>query len=218
MTTCRLIVFDLDGTLVDSRRDLAESANIVLTECGGVPLPEDAIGRMVGDGAAALVKRAFEAARCPQPPGALERFLAVYNGRLLAFTRAYDGVNDVLRALAPRAPLAVLTNKPLAATRQILSGLCMSEYFSPDRVVGGDGPFPRKPDPAGLQHLIVGAGAAPAESVLVGDSIIDWRTARAAGARMCLASYGFGSENFPADCLDELDWVIKAPAELVGFL
>ena len=85
----RLVVFDLDGTLVDSLRDLAESINELLIECGLEPLPHDQIGRMVGDGAATLVSRAFTAAGRVEPPGTLVRFLTLYNRRLLTFTRPY---------------------------------------------------------------------------------------------------------------------------------
>jgi len=218
MTTFRLVVFDLDGTLIDSRRDLAQSANALLAESGCGPLSEEAIGRMVGDGAATLVKRAFDAAGCPQPSTALDRFLAIYNNRLLAFTRPYDGIIDVLAALAPRTTLALLTNKPLASTRQILDGLDMSRYFELSRVIGGDGPFPRKPDPVGLIHLMHEAAATPGDTVLVGDSKIDWQTARAARAHICLARYGFGFDNILAEGLDELDRVVETPGDLLGFL
>jgi len=214
----RLVVFDLDGTLVDSRRDLAQSANALLAECGCSPLSEDAIGRMIGEGAATLVKRAFDAAGCPQPPTALERFLSIYNSRLLAFTRPYEGIVDVLAALAPHTALAVLTNKPLAPTRQILDGLEMSRFFQPARVIGGDGPFPRKPDPSGFLHLMHEAGTLPSDTIMVGDSNIDWQTANAARAHICLASYGFGFESIAADSLAELDRVARTPAELLGFL
>jgi len=218
LITPRLIVFDLDGTLVDSRRDLAESANAILAECGGGPLPEDLIGRMVGDGAATLVARAFRGAGCLQPPDALERFLAIYNRRLLKFTRPYPGMPETLAALATRADLAVLTNKPLHATREILSGLGLDQYFQADRVVGGDGPFPRKPDPTSLLHLVALVGVRPVETVLVGDSVIDWRTGHAAGARVCLARYGFGFEGFPIGDLGSDDRTVDTPAALLQAL
>jgi len=213
----RLLVFDLDGTLVDSRRDLAESANQVLVECGGTPISEEAIGRMVGDGAATLVTRVFAAAQLPKPDDALPRFLAIYNARLLRFTRPYAGIPELLAALLPQTVLAVLTNKPLAATRTILDGLALSTYFG-DRVVGGDGPFPRKPAPDGLKHLIVDAGVTPAGAMLVGDSVIDWRTAHAAGAHSCVARYGFGFDGFPIEVLSEADRQIDRPAELLPLL
>jgi phosphoglycolate phosphatase len=213
----RLIVFDLDGTLVDSRRDLAESANQLLEQCGGSPLAEEAIGRMVGDGAATLVARVFVAANLAQPADALSRFLTFYNGRLLRFTRPYVGIPELLTSAQKRTTLAVLTNKPLAATRAILDGLELSRYFG-DRVVGGDGPFPRKPSPESLMHLIASIGASPATTLLVGDSVIDWRTAHAAGAFSCVARYGFGFDGFPTDALSPDDRLIDHPAELLPLL
>jgi phosphoglycolate phosphatase len=213
----RLIVFDLDGTLIDSRRDLAESANAVLQEHGCAPQSEEAIGRMVGDGAATLVRRAFAAASCPQPANALERFLAIYNGRLLKFTRPYPGVAETLRALDGRATLAVLTNKPLAATREILTGLGLAAFFA-DRVLGGDGPLPRKPDPAGLVHLMADTHMRPAETLLVGDSVIDWETAHAASAHSCVARYGFGFDGFPVERLTGDDRLIDRPMQLLETL
>ena len=211
-----LVVFDLDGTLVDSRRDIAEAANETLVAYGATPLAEDALGRMVGDGAPVLVARAFAAAGVEKPPDALDRFLLIYGARLLTHTRPYAGIPLVLERLAARsAALAVLTNKPLEATRQILQGLDLSRYFTPERVVGGDGPFPRKPDPEGLRHLMVSARASAETTVLVGDSVVDWRTARGAAAQACLARYGFGWEGFPTDQLSVDDWVVDSPSEIL---
>jgi phosphoglycolate phosphatase len=214
----RLIVFDLDGTLVDSRRDLAESANTLLAEYGCAALPEDAVGRMVGDGAAVLVTRAFAAAGSVPPSEALTRFLAIYNSRLLTFTRTYPGIHDALAALGARALLAVLTNKPRYATCEILDALDLARHFPPARVVGGDGPFPRKPDPAGLHHLIREAAATPDDTMMVGDSVIDWRTARAAGTHICLARYGFGFEGFPIGDLSPDDRLVDHADQLVAVL
>jgi phosphoglycolate phosphatase len=214
----RLVVFDLDGTLVDSRRDLAESANAVLAEFGCGPLAEDEIGRMVGDGAATLVARVFAASGRDQPADALARFLASYNRRLLLFTRPYPGIPEALESLSSTKPLAVLTNKPLGPTKEILEGLDLAGFFPSCRVIGGDGPFPRKPDPAGLRHLAATAGQDISETVLVGDSVIDCRTARAAGARLCVAAYGFGFEGFPLSTLDEDDRIVRTPIDLIGTL
>jgi phosphoglycolate phosphatase len=207
---CRLIVFDLDGTLVDSRKDLADSANATLTSYGAQPLSEETIGRMVGDGAPTLIARAFEANGLARPSGALDRFLSLYDDRLLNHTRPYPGIPELLTDLASGATLAVLTNKPLAATRRILAGLDLSRHFDPDRVVGGDGPFPRKPDPGGLRHLMALAGASPEVTVMVGDSVVDWRTASAAATKVCLARYGFGWEGFPTDQLGADAWVVDS--------
>jgi phosphoglycolate phosphatase len=212
----RLIVFDLDGTLVDSRRDIAEAANTLLEECGAALLPEDRIGRMVGDGAATLVARAFAAARIAPPTDALERFISIYGRRLLRHTRPYPGIPEVLAHLSRRASLGLLTNKPLAATREILDGLDLARYFERESVIGGDGPFPRKPSPSGLQHLAAAAGVPAEATLLVGDSVIDWRTARAASTSICLARYGFGFEGFPVAELIPADRLVDAPTELLS--
>jgi phosphoglycolate phosphatase len=210
----RLVVFDLDGTLIDSRRDIANSANLTLAGCGAEPLPEEQIGRMVGDGAAVLVARAFEAAGVPAPSDALERFLAIYNGQLLKHTCPYPGIPDVLDRLEKRTTLAVLTNKPLAATRAVLAGLGLARHFSPDRVIGGDGPFRRKPDPGALHYLMTSSHVQPSETVLVGDSVVDWRTAHAAATRVCLVRYGFGWEGFPIEELSSTECVVDSPADI----
>ncbi|HET6959964.1 MAG TPA: HAD-IA family hydrolase [Vicinamibacterales bacterium] len=212
----RLFVFDLDGTLVDSRRDIAEAANELLVSYGAAAIAEEDIGRMVGDGAATLVIRALKAAGIERPPDALERFLAIYDERLLNHTKPYDGVPGVLDALGRNAALAVLTNKPIAATRRILDGLDLSRYFPANAVIGGDGPFPRKPDPSALLHLAAQAIASPLDTIMVGDSAIDWRTARAAGTRVCLAGYGFGFGSLPIHELAPDERVISTFSELLG--
>ena len=211
----RLFVFDLDGTLVDSLRDLADSANEVLTSYGAAPLDMTTIGGMVGDGAARLVARACAAVGVA-PRDALPRFLEIYDAKLLSHTRPYDGMPAVLASLAGRGvSLAVLTNKPPGATRRILAGLDLAQFFEADAVVGGDGPWPRKPDPAGLLHLCDHAGVPPADALLVGDSLVDWQTARDAGTGICLARYGFGFLTFPASKLDGRERFIDAPADLL---
>jgi phosphoglycolate phosphatase len=209
-----LVVFDLDGTLIDSRRDLANTANAVLAAYGCSMQSEEAIGRMVGDGAATLVARAFEAAGVSQPPDALPRFLEIYDTKLLEHTRPYAGMMDVLNTLERRALLALLTNKPLAATRVILDGLGLTRHFGA-RVVGGDGPLPKKPDPAGLAHLVADAGLPLEEVLMVGDSKVDWQTAATLGVRVCLAGYGFGFAAFPPSLLRPEDTVIAHPRELL---
>lgn len=211
----RLFVFDLDGTLVDSVRDLADSLNELGQQCGGSPLPLDVIGRMVGEGAATLVARYFAAAGLTQPADALERFLAIYDTRLLHHTRAYPGMTETVSQLASRASLAVLTNKPLDATRRVLDGLRLSPFFEPDAIIGGDGPLPRKPDPAGMLRLCERAGVAAPDAMLIGDSFIDWQTAQNAGTQICLARYGFGFREFPTDQLRGGERLIDAPGDLL---
>ncbi|MCC7008072.1 MAG: HAD-IA family hydrolase [Acidobacteria bacterium] len=186
-----LVVFDLDGTIIDSRRDLADSANRLLATYGAPPLAVDAVAGMVGDGARQLVGRVLAAAGVETDlEPALQRFLAIYGDRLIVHTRPYDGIVEVLRALAARSSLALLTNKPEGLSRRILAAFDLASMFP--QVVGGDSGFARKPDPAGLRHLIAQHGTAAARTVCVGDSMIDVETARAAGAAVVAARYGFG--------------------------
>ena len=187
----RLVVFDLDGTLVDTRRDLAQSTNALIAELGGAALDEALIGSMVGHGVAVWLERALAVSGItPFPPTALARFIAIYDERLLIHTRAYPGIPQALEQAGRLAPLAVLTNKMRRATLKILEGLDLARFFT--EVGGVDGPYPPKPAPDGLLALMQGAGAAPAQTLLVGDSPVDWHTARNAGARICVARYGFG--------------------------
>ncbi len=185
-----LVVFDLDGTLVDSATDLASAASALAEELGGRPLTRAEVIGMVGEGAAVLVRRALTAAGVhPATPGATARFLTLYDARLLDTTCLYPGMRGVLDTLDPLTALAVLTNKPAAPAERLLSGLGVRQYFI--EVVGGDGPWPRKPDPAGLTALRVHARGGP--MVMVGDSPVDAETAARAGATFVLARYGFGA-------------------------
>jgi phosphoglycolate phosphatase len=131
------------------------------------------------------------AARIDADAGAaLPRFLELYDERLLDHTELYPGTAAALQEMARHTPLALLTNKPQHPTDRLLDGLGIAGYFQ--EVLGGDTALGRKPDPAGLRHLMAAAGARPDNTTLVGDSAIDLRTARAAGVRICLVRYGFG--------------------------
>jgi phosphoglycolate phosphatase len=212
----RLIVFDLDGTLIDSKKDLADATNVLLVELGADALPIDQIAAMVGDGAPVLVRRALAASGLnPETPDALRRFLELYDDRLVAHTRPYDGMREALDELQAVCSLAVLTNKPARATTTILEQLHMSTYFR--HVIGGDSVWGRKPDPAGLLQLVQASGATPPSTVLVGDSPIDLETARRAQTRVCLARYGFGFRFKDTDFLGG-ELFIDRPADLPGML
>jgi phosphoglycolate phosphatase len=193
-----LVVFDLDGTLVDSSVDIANAANALIEELGGSPLPAAAIVSMVGEGAPLLVRRALEAAGLdPDLPGVLKRFLNLYYTRLLVHTAPYEGMIEALNRIGARVPMSVLTNKPARATGLMLEGLGLSRHFRD--VIGGDTARGRKPDPAGLLYLASAAGVHPEDTLMVGDSPIDLATARNAGTRICLARYGFGYTFKPGD-------------------
>jgi phosphoglycolate phosphatase len=207
------IVFDLDGTLVDSHRDIANAANALVEELGGERLPDAAIVAMVGEGAALLVRRALAAAGIdPETPGALDRFLTLYDARLVEHTRPYEGTLDVLTRLRDHIPVAVLTNKPQRPTERILDELQLRSFFG--EVIGGDTPLGRKPDPAGLLHLAQSVGVPTERTLMIGDSPVDLQTARNAETQICLVRYGFGfrfaAEDFRGD-----ERFADAPGDLI---
>jgi phosphoglycolate phosphatase len=208
----RLIAFDLDGTLVDSRRDLAESANQLIAELGGEPLEEKDIARMVGEGAAVLVRRVLRAAGVIDPGSALRRFLEIYDARLLNHTRLYDGLEEVLRFAGTLGRVTVLTNKPHAPSVRLLEALGIRDLFADVR--GGDGPLPRKPDPTALQALMHDAGADVNTTLMVGDSPIDHETSIRAGVRSCLVSFGYAPDGFPRERLRGDEWLVTSAEEL----
>jgi phosphoglycolate phosphatase len=173
---------------------------------------------MVGSGAATLVKRVITAGGVDAPlDEALARFLSAYDERLTHHTRPYDGIPALLSELeAAGMALAVLTNKPLEPSVRILDAFDLSKHFQ--WVVGGDGPWPRKPAPDGMQFLMQQAGTDPGETVLVGDSTIDLQTSRNTGVGICLARYGFGFAELAASDLRGDEWVVDTPAEISGVL
>lgn len=208
-----LIVFDLDGTLVDSRRDLAKAVNSMLGELGAPTLSGEQVTRMVGEGARVLVEKALAAAGKPaeELPRALTRFLEIYDAHLLDHTRPYDGVPELLGRLRAVAHLAVLTNKPTHASVRVLDGLGLSDYFH--EIIGGDSAYPRKPDPAALVHLMDACDAVREETMMVGDSRIDLETALNARVSCCLVRYGFG---FPGGKPEESGALIAETPQAVA--
>jgi phosphoglycolate phosphatase len=208
-----LVVFDLDGTLVDSARDLADAGNALVAGYGLPRLPQARIVGMVGDGARELVRRLLSACDLDVPlDDALKRFLEEYNHRLVATTRPYDGVVEMLERISPIARLAVLTNKPEYATKQLLTALDLERFFAD--VIGGDTAVARKPDPVGLLSIVGRAGLAPGRALMVGDSVADLRTAGAAGGPVCLARYGFGVAQVSEEERRAAAYQVDRPAEI----
>lgn len=214
----KLLVFDLDGTLIDSAQDLCNSVNAALNEVGFGLLPDPLIASFVGNGAPMLMRRCLALVNECQPDGVNEEqftrayqfFLQYYREHKLDFTYAYEGVLDALKALhelhdAPSGPsrvMAVLTNKPVRPARGICEGLGLADYFL--HIYGGDS-FPiKKPDPLGLRSLMDETGAGPEETIMIGDSKVDVETARNAGAWSLGCAFGFGPQNImdmPPDIL-----------------
>lgn len=186
----RLVIFDLDGTLVDSVEDIAHSVNELLQELGRPPLPLATVRDYIGSGVRQLVLRAIAPAGEREVGEAVDRYLSIYRRRLLDHTRPYPGVREALEELERNRVLAVLTNKPRSESLRILEGLSLAARFR--AVYGGDS-FPRrKPHPDGVLHLLSELGCEAEETLFVGDSAVDVETARNASVRSCLVSYGLG--------------------------
>jgi phosphoglycolate phosphatase len=187
------LLFDLDGTLVDSVPDLAAAVNTVLAEHGLKPLAQSDIAGMVGDGVAKLVERALLArggGNVALGP-AVERYVALYETNATTLTRPYPGVPEVLAEFGRAGVrMGVCTNKPEHATRAVLDGLGLARFFPV--VLGGDSLEARKPDPAPLLAALGRLGSAAAESAMIGDHRNDLLAARAAGTSIIFARYGYG--------------------------
>jgi len=207
----RLLVFDLDGTLIDSRKDLANSINAMLTEFNRQPLPEEIIAEYIGDGAGMLVRRALGDPDDEKfVESALTSFLNHYRVHKLDYTYVYDGVFQALNALKSSRQMAVLTNKPVRPAEAICDALGLSPYFF--RIYGGNSFATKKPDPEGLTTLIREAGVHPDETVMIGDSDVDILTARRAKTWAIGCRYGLSShtvESIPSDYLADSpkDWI-----------
>jgi len=193
MPSVKLVIFDLDGTLVDSAEDIAHSVNEMREQFTLAPLPLDAIESYIGNGVRKLIERALPGSERAIVESAHEIYLPIYRRRLLDNTRPYPGVVPALEELdVGGRTLAVLTNKPLSESIMILEGLGLRRHFA--HVYGGDSFAQKKPDPTGLRRLLDDAGAGEHETLFVGDSAVDLETARNASVRCCLVTYGIRPE------------------------
>ena len=210
----RHVAFDLDGTLIDSRADIAAAVNDVLRSFDLPSIDVATVAGYVGEGARVLVERVLGPGREALVEHGFERFVAYYDRHLLDATRPYPGIPEALAALVSEGvALSVLTNKPVAMTRAILDGLGLAPRFV--AVLGGDSLPVRKPDPAGLARLSSLTATPRAQMLLVGDSEIDVRTARAASVAFCGVTWGFSSEAVRAAGAEHL---VDHPDELVALV
>lgn len=221
----KLLIFDLDGTLVDSRQDLANSINAMLNNYHRPELPADVIASFIGDGAPTLVRRSlgFIDDHNPTPKeeefieDALVYFLEYYRDHKLDFTYVYDGVIDALTAIAangtssgtPRV-LTVLSNKPVNPSRAIVNALGLGPFFK--SVYGGNSFETKKPDPLGVKVLLEETGVSPDAAIIIGDSDIDMKTGQNAGIWSCGVTYGLSPETLvetPGDVMVDSprDWI-----------
>jgi phosphoglycolate phosphatase len=191
----------LDGTLIDSQRDLIHSVNAMLEEMGRGKLAEETISGYIGHGAPLLVARALVGSTTEERQRALQFFLAYYEEHKLDCTCAYPGVGETLTQLHREGlPMAVLTNKPVRISVRILDALGLTKYFR--AIYGGNSFETKKPDPLGANTILGEFGAAPRQAVVVGDSEVDVQTARNAGTLAAVVNYGFGLHDrmlYPAD-------------------
>jgi len=224
-----LLVFDLDGTLIDSQIDLVNSVNATLAAFHLAPLAHTTVTTYIGDGAAVLIQRALTSAT-GQAPGdelstkALQFFLHYYREHKLDFTYVYPGVMEALAAIRDKQPklaMAVLTNKPFRPSREICKALGLSPFFFQN--YGGDSFATKKPAPEGLLQLVQEASKrcrreiAPQQCIMIGDSGVDIATGRAAGAYTIGCTYGLSPQTLAATAPDAVAHSASEWSALLGF-
>jgi len=214
----KALLFDLDGTLIDSKRDLVQSVNATLRGMGRAELPEDLVASYVGSGAPILISRALGGAgSAAEQQSALKFFLAHYDQHKLDFTREYPGVRETLEKLRG-VPMAVLTNKPVNVSVRILAALGLAGFFR--AIYGGNSFATKKPDPLGANTILSEMGIAAAQAAMVGDSEVDVQTARNAGMISAIVNFGFGThdrEMYPADIyLDRMEELLPLVSDGVS--
>ena len=199
-----LLIFDLDGTLIDSKLDLVHSVNAARALMDLSPISEDVVASYVGNGAPVLIRRALgPSASEADVQHALQYFLSYYRDHMLDHTRLYPGVKEALdRLLESGIKMAVLTNKPVRFSRSLVEGLGLRGHFF--QVYGGNSFDQKKPHPIGVRKLLEESGVAHGRAMMVGDSGVDVRTARNADVKACGVTYGFQPEGFLEDPPDIL--------------
>jgi phosphoglycolate phosphatase len=209
-----LLIFDLDGTLIDSKRDLTDSVNATRIWKGLDPLPDDIVSAYVGNGAPMLIRRALPHCTDDELAEALQFFLAYYREHMLDATVLYPGVREALdRLLVEQVPMAILTNKPVKFSVRLIDGLGLDGHFF--QIYGGNSFEEKKPHPIGIERLLEESGADRGRTIMVGDSGIDVMTARNASVQACGVTWGFQPETFEKAPPDFLIDDLRQLAEMV---
>jgi phosphoglycolate phosphatase len=209
----KLVIFDLDGTLIDSRLDLIHSVNAMLRHLGRPDLPGDLVASYVGDGAPMLIRRALGDPTDEKLfNDALDFFLAYYKEHKLDHTTVYAGIPEALRQIrsnGKRRQMAVLSNKPVNPSRAIVEALGLAQFFT--HVYGGNSFNTKKPDPMGIRAILNETGVSAVNALMVGDSSVDVLAGRNAGLATCGVTYGFAPHTFGEV---QPDVVVDTPGEL----
>lgn len=208
----KLVIFDLDGTLIDSRLDLIHSVNAMLRHFNRPELPGDVVASYVGDGAPMLVRRALGDPEEKFFKQGLDFFLAYYREHKLDYTHVYPGIPEALKQIQSSGAdrkMAVLSNKPVNPSRAIVEALGLANFFV--NVYGGNSFETKKPDPQGVSVLLKETSTTPAKAMMVGDSSIDILTGRNAGIATCGVTYGFAPHTL---CEVPPDVTVDKPQEL----
>lgn len=210
MKKIKLFLFDLDGTLIDSKLDIANSVNHTMKVLGLSPLPNELIYDFVGNGVTPLIRKSVEAHGVHSFDRAMEIFMAHYDQHLLDSTRLFPGMEDVLRKFQ-NTPKIIVTNKSQGFSDKIAKGLDLMPHF--EGLFGGDTEFPKKPDPAVVRHLLDRFQVPPEETVIIGDSRVDIETGKNSGILTCGVTWGFRprSELEESQC----DWIAESPRDIL---
>jgi phosphoglycolate phosphatase len=213
MTSFQLLVFDFDGTLVDTKRDIADSVNLTLEELGLRTLDRDTLFTFIGKGVNHLMTRSLEGSGCDDLSRAIDVFMKHYEAHLMDQTCLFPNCRETLQHFA-RKENTILSNKPTQFITRILDALDWRAPFS--TIIGGDLMPEKKPDPGGLRHILKQHGVRPEEALMIGDSLVDVETAKRAGIKVCGVTYGHAGRASLETA--QPDWIIDDLAELKQFV
>ena len=211
MKKIALFIFDLDGTLIDSKRDIAFSVHHTMKILGLPPILDEVIYSFVGNGVTPLIQQAVETAGEVDFQEALSIFREHYQAHCLDTTKPFPGILEVIRHFS-KTPKVVITNKSQGFSDTIIKGLGMTPSFL--GIYGGDTNFPKKPDPALVHHLLQSLGATPESAVIIGDSRVDIETGKNAGIMTCGVTWGFRPKEELVE--SQPDYLIDRPGDLLN--